>query len=78
MTDLMDSVTKDVKMAGQESNVINIVLLANMVKIVLTNVAKTVLWPVIVTDLLGSVKEVVNQDGQGPRVTRNAVSDSLE
>lgn len=41
-----------------------------MVKIVWTNVAKTVLWPVNVTDLLGSVKEVVNQDGQGPLVIR--------
>lgn len=73
----MDGVTTGVNQAGQESHVINIVLLANMVKIVWTNVAKTVLWPVNVTDLLGSVKEVVNQDGQGPRVIRNVRKDTM-
>lgn len=78
MTGLMDGVTTGVNQAGQESHVINVVLLANMVKIVWTNVAKTVLWPVNVTDLLGSVKEAVNQDGQVPRVMKNAVPDSLE
>lgn len=48
-----------------------------MVKIVWTNVAKTVLWPVNVTNLLGSVKEVVSQDGQGPRVIRVSLINNI-
>lgn len=48
-----------------------------MVKIVWTHVAKTVLWPVNVTDLLGSVKEVVNQDGLGQRVIRVSIINNI-